>query len=74
VPVSLLHDLADPFVPFTESRNFAAGLARVNHPHHLVEFSIFQHTEVRTSLDIGSLLRDSPRLFRAIYAFMLPSA
>jgi hypothetical protein len=72
-PISLLHDQNDPFVPFTESVNFAAELARLNHPHTLVEFSIFQHTQVRSSLDIGSLLRDGPRLFRAIYASMLPS-
>jgi hypothetical protein len=72
-PIYLLHDRTDPFVPFTESGDFAAALARLNHPHDLVEFSIFHHTEVRSSLDIGSLLSDGPRLFRAIYTTTLPS-
>lgn len=72
-PIYLLHDRSDPFVPFTESVNFAAALARLNHPHDLVALSIFQHTEVRSSLDVWSLLRDSPRLFRAIHTVMLPS-
>jgi hypothetical protein len=72
-PVSLLHDRYDSFVPFTESVNFAAALTHLHHPHELVAFSIFQHTEVSSSLDMGALLRDSPRLFRAIHRAMLPS-
>jgi hypothetical protein len=70
-PVYLLHDRFDEFVPFTESVNFAAALTRLNHPHELVEFSIFQHTHVSSTVDIGSLLTDSPRLFGAIHAAML---
>jgi hypothetical protein len=70
-PVYLLHDRFDTHVPFTESVNFAATLTRLNHAHDLVEFSILQHAEVSSSLDIGSLLRDSPRLFGAIQAAML---
>lgn len=70
-PVYLLHDRFDGHVPFTESVNFAAALARLNHPHDLVEFSIFQHTQVSNSLDIGALLRDSPRLFGAVHAALL---
>jgi hypothetical protein len=72
-PVYLLHDRFDGHVPFTESDNFAAALARLNHPHDLVEFSIFQHTQVSGSLDIGSLLTDDPRLFGAVQAAMLHS-
>jgi hypothetical protein len=72
-PITLLHDRFDLLVPFTESVNFAAALARLQHPHDLVEISIFEHTQVSSSLDIGSLLTDSPRLFRAIHAAMLPS-
>ena len=73
-PVYLLHDRFDGHVPFTESDNFAAAaLARLNRPYDLVEFSIFQHTQVSSSLDIGSLLRDSPRLFGAVQAAMLHS-
>jgi hypothetical protein len=69
-PIYLLHDRFDAFVPFTESVNFAAALARLNHPHDLVEFSIFQHTHVSSSVDVGSLLTDAPRLFGAIHAAM----
>jgi hypothetical protein len=70
-PIYLLHDRFDGHVPFTESVNFAATLARLNHRHDLVEFSIFQHTQVNSSLDTRSLLRDSPRLFGAIHAVLL---
>ncbi|HEX6796923.1 MAG TPA: hypothetical protein VF116_04310 [Ktedonobacterales bacterium] len=72
-PVYLLHDRFDGHVPFTESVNFAAVLARLHRPYDLVEFSIFQHTQVSGSLDIGSLLRDSPRLYGAIQAALLHS-
>lgn len=73
-PISLLHDRFDGHVPFTESVNFAAALARLNHRHDLVEFSIFQHTQVSNSNDIGALLSDSPRLFGAIQAALQFSA
>jgi hypothetical protein len=72
-PVYLLHDRFDGHVPFTESVNFAAALAQLHHPHDLVEFRIFQHTQVSGSLDIGSLLRDGPRLYGAIQAALLHS-
>ena len=60
-------------MPFTESVNFAAALTHLNHPHELVAFSIFQHAEVSSSPDMASLLRDSPRLFRALHRAMLNS-
>jgi dienelactone hydrolase len=72
-PITLLHDRSDSFVPFTESVTFATALTHLNHPHEPVAFSIFQHTEVSSSPDMGSLLRDSPRLFRALHSAMLPS-
>lgn len=72
-PVYLLHDRFDGHVPFTESVNFAAALAQLHHPHGLVEFSIFQHTSGSTSLDLGSVLSDGPRLFGAVQAAMLHS-
>src|SRR5258708_8330386 len=73
VPIYLLHDRSDSFVPFTESRDFDAALTRLHHTHSFVEFSIFHHTEVRTSLDLHSLLTDGPRLFGVIYSTALPS-
>jgi hypothetical protein len=72
-PIYLLHDRHDSLVPFTESVNFAAALAHLHHPHDFIELSIFQHTTVSGSLDIGSVLRDSPRLFGAIHMAMMPS-
>jgi hypothetical protein len=71
--VYLLHDRFDGHVPFTESVNFAGALAHLHLPHDLVEFSIFQHTSVSGSLDIGSVLRDGPRLYGAIQAALLHS-
>lgn len=72
-PIYLLHDRYDGHVPFTESVNFAAELVRLNHPHSLVKFSIFQHTQVSDSLDIGALLRESPALIGAIHTALQPS-
>jgi dienelactone hydrolase len=72
-PVYLLHDHSDTIVPFTESRDFTAALAALHHSYQFVEFSIFRHTEVRSTLDIGSLLHDGPHLFGIIYSATLPS-
>ena len=47
------------------------SLRRLNHPHGLVDFSIFQHAQVSSSLEIGSLLRTSSRLLGAIHAALL---
>jgi hypothetical protein len=72
-PVYLLHDRHDTLVPFTESVNFASALSSRHHPYEYIEFSIFQHTTVSGSLDIGSVLRDTPRLFAAIHTALTPS-
>lgn len=72
-PIYLLHDRSDSFVPFTESVNYAAALARLHHPHQFVQFSIFQHTEVSGALDFDSLLRDAPQLFLIVHTVMLRS-
>ena len=72
-PIYLMHDKTDPFVPFTESIDFDAALTRLHHRHDFVAFSIFQHTEVRSSLNFQSLLSDGPRLFYQIYATTQPS-
>jgi dienelactone hydrolase len=70
-PVYLLHDRNDHYVPFTESEDFAAALARLGHPHDFVEFGIFQHVEVRSGLSVSQLLGDGPRLFRVLYESLL---
>jgi fermentation-respiration switch protein FrsA (DUF1100 family) len=73
-PVYLLHDQSDIFVPFTQSRDFAAALARLNHPHKFVEFSIFAHVEVKSGLGIGQTLRDGWALYQVLLAALAPSA
>ena len=72
-PVYLLHDQSDPFVPYTESRDFNAALDRLGKPHEFVEFSIFQHVEVKSGLGLGPLLGDGIRLYRVVYALLEPS-
>ncbi len=73
-PVYLLHDQSDIYVPFTQSRDFAAALTRLNHPHKFVEFSIFAHVEVKSGLGIGQLLRDGWALYQVLLATLAPSA
>ena len=62
-PIYLLHDRNDSYVPYTESRAFAAALVKANHPHDFVELNIFAHVEVRYGQGIGPLLGDGARLF-----------
>jgi hypothetical protein len=68
--IYLLHDRNDPFLPFTESRDFAAALARIGHPHDYVEFSIFAHVEVKSGNDLTSLIGDGARLYRVLFAIL----
>ena len=67
-PVYLLHDQSDIYVPFTESRDFAAALTRLGHPHEFVEFSIFQHVEVKSGLGIGQTIHDGWSLYQILVA------
>ena len=73
-PIYLLHDRSDIYVPFTESRDFAAALAREGHPHKFVELSIFQHVEVKSGLGLGPLLRDGWSLYQVLLAALAPAA
>jgi dienelactone hydrolase len=72
-PIYLLHDRNDIFVPFTQSRDFNAALNRLGKPHQFVEFSIFQHVEVKSGLGLGPLLSDGLRLYRVVYSLLEPS-
>ena len=65
-PVYLLHDRNDQFVPVTESRAFAATLARIHHPYDFAEFGIFQHADVRAGLPLSQLLGDGQSLLRLL--------
>jgi len=62
-PIYLLHDRNDTYVPFTESRAFAAALVAANHPHDFVELNAFAHVEVEYGQGIGPLVGDGARLF-----------
>jgi dienelactone hydrolase len=62
-PIYLLHDRNDTYVPFTESRAFAAALVKANHPHDFVELNIFAHVEVKYGQGFGPLVGDGVRLF-----------
>ena len=73
-PIYLLHDQSDIYVPFTQSRDFAAALAHVGHAHKFVEFSIFQHVEVKSGLGIGQTLRDGWALYQVLLATLAPAA
>lgn len=73
-PIYLLHDQSDIFVPFTQSRDFAAALARAGHPHKFVEFSIFAHVEVKSGLGVGQIAHDGWSLYLILLAALAPEA
>jgi predicted esterase len=72
-PIYLLHDRNDQFVPFTESRDFAAALTRIHHPYDFAEFGIFQHVEVKAGVNPGQLVGDTISLFRILNEVLQPS-
>lgn len=65
-PIYLLHDRSDQYVPVTESREFAAALARLHHHYDFAEVGVFQHTEVRAGLGLPQLLGDAQNLLRLV--------
>jgi pimeloyl-ACP methyl ester carboxylesterase len=62
-PIFLMHDVDDPSLPVSETRMFAAALARIHHPYRYVEFHIFDHVSVDSNLNGAQLLGDGSRLF-----------
>lgn len=73
-PIFLLHDRHDASLPVTESRDFAAALARLHHPYDYVEFHIFDHVEVRSHLETTQLLNDGSHLFSILTQILYLSA
>ncbi|HEX7736391.1 MAG TPA: hypothetical protein VF458_16170 [Ktedonobacteraceae bacterium] len=65
-PLYLLHDRNDQFVPVSESREFAAALARLHRVYDFAEFGIFQHADVRAGVGPFQLLGDGQNLFRLL--------
>ncbi len=72
-PIYLLHDRSDQFVPFTQTRDFAAALASIHHPYDFAELGIFQHVEVKPGLGISQLLGDGTSLLRFLDKVLLAS-
>ncbi|HEX9067119.1 MAG TPA: hypothetical protein VF807_00005, partial [Ktedonobacterales bacterium] len=68
--IYLLHDTSDQYVPFTESRDFAAALTSSGKPHDFVELSIFQHVEVRSGNGVLPLLGDGARLYGVVFQML----
>jgi acetyl esterase/lipase len=73
-PLYLLHDRNDQFVPFTQSRDFAAALTRLGSPHEYAEFGIFQHVEVKSGQGGGQLLHDGLSLFQVLSLLLEPAS
>ncbi len=73
-PIYLFHDQTDPYVPFTQSREFAAALTQLGRSHAYAELTIFAHTEVKTGLGIGPLLRDGWSLFIVLIGLLSPAS
>lgn len=73
-PIYLLHDRSDQYVPFTQSRDFAAALAHIHHVYDFAEFGIFSHVEVRAGLNYGQLLGDGSQLFRIVSKMLIPAS
>jgi acetyl esterase/lipase len=73
-PVYLLHDRNDQFVPYTQSRDFAAALTRLRSPHEYAEFGIFQHVEVKSGQSGGQLLHDGLSLFQVLSLLLQPAS
>jgi hypothetical protein len=63
MPVYLLCDRNDMFIPFTQSRDFAAALTGLDRPHELVEFNAFAHVQIKPGQNPISLLGDGVKLF-----------
>jgi hypothetical protein len=73
-PMYLLHDRNDTLVPVTESRDFAAALAKLHHPYDYVEFHIFDHVEVRANSNLGLILGDGSHLFSLLDKILVASS
>ncbi len=71
MPIYLLQDHADPYIPFTEARAFDAALTALGHRHEYIELTAFSHTEVRAGNPLGEVISDGARLVRILYEVLL---
>jgi hypothetical protein len=70
-PIHLLHDRNDDDIPFTQSEEFAAALARLHHPYDFAAYTIFSHVVVKSNLSLMQELRDGTRLLQTLTGIML---
>ncbi len=70
-PIHLLHDRNDPSIPFSQSQEFAAALARLHHPYDFAAYSIFSHVEVQSNLSMAQWMSDGTRLFQVLNSLLL---
>jgi len=65
----LMHDVADTFIPYVESRKLASRLPAANRYH--TEFSLFEHVSPTESPDLLTVIPEALKLFRHLYLVML---
>lgn len=70
--IYLMHDVDDSFVPFVESRRFAARLPEGQRVY--TEFSLFAHVQPTRSLGALAFLDEIGKLLRHLYLVMLELA
>ncbi len=70
-PIHLLHDRNDQSIPFTQSQEFAAALARIHHPYDFAAYGIFSHVQVRSNLGLAEILSDGTKLFQVVNSILL---
>ena len=70
-PIHLLHDRSDSDIPFTQTQEFAAALARLHHPYDFAAYSIFSHVVVQSNLGLTQVLSDGTRLLQTLSSIML---
>lgn len=69
-PIHLLHDRNDPDIPFSQTQEFAAALARIHHPYDFAAYTIFSHVVVQPGLGLTQELGDGTKLFE-VFTSML---
>jgi len=68
----IIHDRADPFIPYTESRRLKDALAGRSTPRaHFDELRLFEHVEPKLNQQPGIIALDSTRLLFRLYQLLL---
>jgi hypothetical protein len=70
-PIHLLHDRNDSDIPFTQTQEFAAALARLHHPYDFAAYTIFSHVVVQSNLGLTQVLSDGTKLLQTLNSIML---